>query len=406
MTAAPIHSGTNTSNVSVHARELHAPLQTLVGFFFAYRLCLVYLGFQSDPRLGAIVYIACSGLLFTAALVHTLGDDRFSARDLFASRTLRWLFAYLAVTGLSLLWTAATSIADATVQWASMAMEAGTVLLLIKKPNVEGNVDALMRGFVIGMLFVDAVAWLSPVTVDLRIGNEDFLHPNVVGLYSALAFFLAQQLSLKQRAWRWCCLALGITLLRSISKTSIIAFVIAESFYLLREKQIQRSLKIKMAAVAALAVALFGTLLRANLEAYVAGGDVNQVESLTGRTALWASAFSIAIEHPVIGSGFYSFRSLVPSLGTYQSWHAHNEWLQQFFEYGLLGVFVSVGLYLSFFLAARSYIQSPYRRLIFTILLFAMVHGLTETVNFGLTVPFWLLASLAVALQQTKEVAS
>ena len=310
MTAAHIQSGTVASNVSVDTRALRAPLQTLAGFFFAYRFCLVYLGFQADPRTGAIVYIACSGLLFTAALVYTLGDDRFSVRDLFASRILRWLFAYLALTGLSLLWTAAASTTDAAVQWAGMAMEVGTVLLLIKKPNVAFHVDALMKGFVIGMLFVDAVAWLSPVTADLRIGNEDFLHPNVVGLYSALAFFLAQQLSLKHRAWRWCCLALGVTLLRSISKTSIIAFVIAESFYLLGEKQIARRMKIKMAAMAVLVVVFFGALLRAYLEAYLSGGEVNQAESLTGRTALWVLAFSIAMEHPWIGSGFYSFRAL------------------------------------------------------------------------------------------------
>jgi exopolysaccharide production protein ExoQ len=406
MSAAHIYSGTDTSNVSVHARELRAPLQTIVGFFFAFRMCIVYLGFQSDPRTGSVVNIACIGLLFVAALVYTLGDDRFSLHDLFANRILRWLFAYLAVTALSLLWTAATSITDATVQWAGMVMEVGTILLLIKKPNVEFNVDALMRGFVTGMLFVDAVAWLSPVTADLRIGNEDFLHPNAVGLYSALAFFLAQQLSLKHRAWRWCCLALGITLLRSISKTSIIAFLIAESFYLSREKQIARRAKIKMAAVAALVVVFFGALLRANLEAYVSAGGINQAESLTGRTAIWALVFPAAMEHPWLGSGFYSFRALIPDLGGYQARHAHNELLQQFFELGLLGVFVSVGLYVSFFLAARRDVQSPYRRLIFTILVFVMVHGLTETVSFGFTVPLWIFASMAIALQQPKELAS
>lgn len=405
MTAVHIHSGTAASDVSAHNRVMRAPLQTFAGFFFAYRFCLVYLGFQSDPRTGATVYIACSGLLFAAALVYTLGDDRFSPRDLVANRVLRWSFAYLAVTGLSLVWTAAASITDAAVQWAGMAMEVGTVLLLIKKPNVEYNVDALIKGFVVGMLFVDAVAWLSPVTVDLRIGNEDFLHPNVVGLYSALAFFLAQQLALKHRVWRWCCLALGVTLLRSISKTSIIAFLVAESFYLLREKQITRSLKIKIAAVAVVVIAFSGALLQANLTTYVSGG-VNQAESLTGRTVIWAEAFSLAMEHPWIGSGFYSFRSLIPMLGTYQPWHAHNELLQQFCECGLLGIVVTVGLYLSFFLTAKRSAQGPYRGLILTVLLYVVVHGLTDTVNFGLTIPFWMFTAFAIALQQPKEVAS
>src|SRR6202000_3406524 len=110
--------------------------------------------------------------------------------------------------------------------------------------------------------------------------------------------------------------------------------------------------------------AVFATLLRANLELYVSAGNVNQAESLTGRTFIWAQAFSVAVEHPWIGGGFYSFRALIPGFGTNQPWHAHNELLQQFFECGLLGVVVTLGLYVSFFLAAKRNAQKPYRGLI------------------------------------------
>jgi exopolysaccharide production protein ExoQ len=398
-----LHSSAQTAAASTHVAR--KPLQMIAGFFFAYKFCFIYLGFQSDPRAGTIASLACSVLLLVAAVLYTLGDTHFSMRLLFTSRILGWLAAYLAVSGLSLCWTGASSVTDAAGQWAGMVIEVAIVLLLIKKPDVEVSVEALMKGFVLGMLLVGAVAWLSPVTSDLRIGNDEFLHPNIVGLYSALAFFLAQQLALKNRTWRWCCLALGITLLRSISKTSIIAFLVAESFYLLREKQIPRPMKIKMAAAAAAVTACFATLLRANLTTYVSG-DVNQAESLTGRTLVWATAFSMAIERPWIGHGFQSFRALIPAFGTFEPEHAHNELLQQFFEYGLLGVAVTIALYLSLFLAAKRSVANNYRGLVFAIMLFAAIHGLTESLNLDLTVPLWLTAALAIAFAQPSEAAT
>jgi exopolysaccharide production protein ExoQ len=399
-----LHSNAGDRSVAgTHVARM--PLQVIAGFLFAYKLCFIYLGFQSDPRAGTIASLTCSVLLLAAALIYTLGDAHFSMRLLLASRTLRWVVAYLAVSGASLFWTNAFSTVDAAGQWTGMVMEVATVLLLVKKPNVDSSIDALMKGFVVGMLVVGAAAWLSPVTDDFRIGNEEFLHPNLVGLYSAFAFFLAQQLALKDRAWRWCCLALGITLLRSISKTSIIAFLIAESFYLLREKQIPRSIKVKMAAVAAVVIASFATVLQANLTTYVSG-NVNQAESLTGRTVVWATAFSIAIQSPWIGHGFQSFRALVPAFGIFEPKQAHNELLEQFFEYGLLGVAVTIALYLSLFFAAKRSAANNYRDLVFVVMLFAVIHGLTESLNLDLTVPLWLTAAVSIAFAQSSETAT
>jgi exopolysaccharide production protein ExoQ len=408
MTTASHILQVNTNTVS--RQSFRAPLQLLAGFFFAYRFALIYLGFQSEPRAGSITTLACSALILVASVIYTLGDDQFSMRFFFASRTVWWLFAYLAMSGLSLFWTGADSILDAGGLWTGMVMELLTVLLLVRPPNVAERVDALMKGFVIGMLFVGAVAWMGPTLPDLRIGDYEFLHPNIIGMYSALAFFLAQHLALENRAWRWCCLALGVTMLRSISKTSIIAFLVAETFYLLREKQIPRAMKIRIGIVAGIVIAAFGTLLEAYFEVYTTAGSGTQTETLTGRTAIWAVAFFMAIEKPLLGHGFYSFRALIPAFGSFEPWHAHNELLQEFFEYGAVGVVVTVALYVALISAAKRFAARtsaairgtarPYGRLAFVVVLFAIVHGLTESVNFGLSIPLWLFAALALVLQQ------
>jgi len=389
------------------AQPFRAPLQLLTGFFFAFRFAITYLAFQAEPRAGSIVNLACSALLLCAAALYRLGDDSFSARLLLANRTLRWLLLYLAVSGISLLWTAADSILDAGALWCGMGMEVAMALLLVRPPRAAADADALCKGFAAGMLAVGAIAWAGPTLPDLRIGDYDFLHPNMVGMYCALAFFLAQHLAFRQRAWRWACLGLGMTLLRTISKTSIVAFLVAETFYLLRESQLSSRAKVQISVAAGVVIAAFATLLESYFEIYATAGSGTQVETLTGRTAIWTTAFFMAIERPWIGHGFYSFRALIPAFGDFEPWHAHNELLQEFFEYGALGVVVTAGLYLALARSARrvaaAAMDGPgrsYARVVQVVVLFALVHGLTESVNFGLTIPLWLFAAFAIALEQ------
>jgi O-antigen ligase len=169
----------------------------------------------------------------------------------------------------------------------------------------------------------------------------------------------------------------------------------------------------QIAAVGLIVIAAFAALLESYLNIYTTTGSGDQAETLTGRTAVWATAFFMAIEKPWIGHGFYSFRALIPAFGSFEPWHAHNELLQEFFEYGLLGVFVTVFLYTALIFAVRRFAASTfaenpvathaYGRLASVVVLFAVVHGLTEAVNFGLTIPLWLFAALAIALDQTSS---
>ena len=106
-----------------------------------------------------------------------------------------------------------------------MAADVFIVILLLRTGPVDRMSEALMKGYVCGACFIAIVAWLSPTMPDLRPGNDDFFSPNAIGFTCAFGVFLAQFLMRSAKHWKVSVIFLGLTLLRSLSKTTIIAFV-------------------------------------------------------------------------------------------------------------------------------------------------------------------------------------
>jgi O-antigen ligase len=172
----------------------------------------------------------------------------------------------------------------------------------------------------------------------------------------------------------------------------------------MQNKQMTRKAKVYLSVGGLLVIASFWGVLTTYIDVYSNTGSGNQVETLTGRTVLWAVAFSMSMQKPWLGHGIYSFKSLIPALGAFQAVHAHNELLQQFFEYGLAGVVIVVGVYWSFYRQARRAPISQLRSLALTLLIFALMRGLTDTIQFGLSYPLWLLAALSLCLSRPRTV--
>ena len=126
---------------------------------------------------------------------------------------------------------------------------------------------------------------------------------------------------------------------------------------------------------------------------YTAEG--NSLETLTGRTILWATTLAMALEKPWLGHGLHSFRADIPAMGTFEPWHAHNELLHQFFVYGVAGLVLVGGMYLSLYKQARRAASDDARTVALTILLMALVRGITDTERFDLSVPLWLLTLMS-----------
>jgi hypothetical protein len=372
----------------------------VVGFFFVFRVCLNFLFFQSDLVMGAIVSITIDFALLYGTVLYSTDVRAHGRSQLLQIPLIRWLLAYLALSVTSVLWTGAQSAIAALAFWAGMSADVLIVVLLLRRGDAKDNTEGILQGAVWGAVGVSLIAWSSPATADLRLGNDTFLHPNSLGLEIGVATLIAQYLASRGTLWKWLSIALSITLLRTLSKTAIVAFVVAECWYLMQNTQMTRKTKMRLGAAALLVIASFWDLLHSYIDVYNNTGSGNQAETLTGRTLVWTVAFSMSLDKPWLGHGIYSFKTLVPAFGTFQAVHAHNELLQQFFEYGLAGVVIVAGVYWSFYRQALRAPASELRTLALTVLLFALVRGLADTIIFGLSYPLWLLTALSLYLAQ------
>jgi O-antigen ligase len=245
-----------------------------------------------------------------------------------------------------------------------------------------------MNGYIWGSCAIAAIAWMIPSQSDLRLGDEELLGPNQIGYACAFAFFLAQFLVRRhEKAWMLPAAFLAITLLRSLSKTTIIAFVIAQAWMLFRDRSTTRKAKIGITIASAIAIALFWALLEAYIDYYTHAG--NQSETLTGRIGIWAYILNEALQQPWLGHGFHSVWKVIPPFGFFEARHAHNEILQQLYAYGMVGVCIFLALYRSVLREIRSVRDAPMRQLFIALFLFVVVRGFADTEVFDLSWPLW-----------------
>jgi O-antigen ligase len=234
---------------------------------------------------------------------------------------------------------------------------------------------------------------------DLRPGNDDFFSPNAIGFICALGVFLAQFLSRSKRSWNLAAVFLAITLLRTLSKTTIVAFIAGEAFLLIRDSAISRRKLLMILLSSSIVLAAFWRLIQAYFEVYTTTG--NQAETLTGRVGIWSYVYERSLEQPWIGHGFHSFRNVIPAFGPFEAWHAHNELLQLFYAYGVVGILLFIAVYGSLYLQIRRLSWSSNKALFYGLLLFIAIRGLGDTDRFELTLPLWfvfLISSLMVHL--------
>lgn len=367
------------------------------GFFFSFRLIIVLLSVRllgDEPSTGAGLSLGLDLLLLGLVCFGSFGATHSTSRSMLRLPACRWVFAFLTLSCCSLAWSETTSVTDSMAYWFGLVTDVAVVVLLLRSDSTSRVSHSLMKGFIWSTCCLALVAWLMPVQSDLRLGDEDFFNTNQIGNLCAFAVLLAQYLMRrKDGKWKVVISFLVITLFRTLSKTTMVAFWLSESYLIIVDKAISRKAKILLTASAALLIVVFWGLFEAYYDIYTTTG--NQAETLTGRTAIWLYVLNAAFDHPWtlwIGHGFDSWWKVVPPFsGQFEARHAENELLQQFYAYGILGICVLIGVYGSLWRQIRSIPQSSIRVMFLSILLYIFVRGIAVAEPFDLLLPLWTI---------------
>jgi O-antigen ligase len=372
------------------------------GFYFAFRVITVLVSvriFGADPRTGTAINIALDGLLLLATAFCSIGQVRYPFREMTKLSSVRWVLLFLGFSCCSLLWSSTASLPDSVAYWCAMAADFAIVVILLRAGPLTGVSDSLMKGFIWGACTVAIIAWLMPAESDLRLGDDELLGPNSIGYVCAFAFFFAQYLIREKRAKLGTpAVVLAVTLLRTLSKTTIVAFLVGEGFLLIRDKSISRRSKLLIAVATVAVVAIFWGLLTSYFDIYTATDTGNQSETLTGRFGIWAYFLSEAVQQPWIGHGFDSAWKVIPPFGEFEASHAHNELIQQFYAYGLVGVSLFAGIYWSLYRHIHRLMRGPRKTFFLAFLLFVLVRGTADTERFDLSFPLWAIVLMSTLI--------
>jgi hypothetical protein len=302
------------------------------------------------------------------------------------------------------MWTSAASPASSAIYWLELTNDVILVLLVFRGSDAARAAHSIMKGFVWGSCVLAAIAWILPAAEDLRLGDLEYFNTNQIGNLCALAIFLCLWLGLRrQGTWRLATIFLTVTLFRSLSKSTLVAFVASQAFRLLVDRGMSRRSKTLLVACAIAVTLVFWGLTEAYMDIYRNAG--NQAETLTGRTAIWAWSLNAAMNRPVLGNGLDAMWKVAPPFGAelFEARHAENELLQQFFAYGSAGVIVLIGVYASLWRQFRALANVSKRSILMSLMIYIAVRGIAEAEPFDLLLPLWLITAVSLLVARSSR---
>jgi O-antigen ligase len=386
------------------AREQATPRQlsftaAAAGFFFSFRIILVMIaarwlnwGTQPGVIAGGIVEI----VLLLMVVMQVLGPAARPVAWVFRLPCIRWVLVFLAFSCCSLAWSGTTSQVASFMYWANMAADVLIVLLLLRSHAMVDVAHSMMEGYVVASVILAAIAWIIPAATDLRLGDLEYFNTNQIGNVCAMGVFMAQFLaSRKDGRWGVSVLFLTLTLVRSLSKATLIAFVVSQGVMLIQDNSMTRKRKVVIGVSALVLGLAFGGLFESYLSVYTTEGT--QAQTLTGRTGIWIYSLNTGLEKPWFGNGIDSMWKVAPPFGPelFEARHAENEVLQQFFAYGLVGIAMLAGIYGTLYRAIRRLPRSSTRVVLNGLVLFIIIRGLAEAEPFDLLLPLWSIAMIS-----------
>jgi exopolysaccharide production protein ExoQ len=393
----------NSGSLYLHGHRLINRLAFAFWFCSGVKVAFTFLFFQQAPIYGTLtssVLSLCLCYFLSFAILSLPRRNSF----------IQWpkaayiILAYLIWAGITIFWTEAVSKVSAIGYWLTMVAEVSFVVGALRYGNPGAVVRASLKGIVSsGVVLAIIALLLSGGTSDERLGNEAFLHPNALGQLFAIACFCCIYLAVdsKPRNPRWlfavASLFLYGALLRTLSKTINVAFLFTALWYFFGLRIAIRKKLAVLAAVSVLALVMYPIFER-YLEAYLEQDSGEQLLTLTGRTILWEDTWEMVKERPILGHGFIAYRQAGPQWADLRMDHAHNEWLQQWFALGLVGLCLTVAIYVATWQHFRKMSRFPgtslQGMLATSLFFYALLRGLTDADITGLAFPISLLVLL------------
>lgn len=386
-------------------------------FFIGIEGCLTFIFFQGNPVLGTLItYIPPAALAFFLLTTLLIGGQ-LRHTEILKPLSAKMLVALSLWAGITIFWTGANPVYSALGYWAILVIKIFIVLLLFLLGDVEKVAIKSLQGLAWGSVVLGLIPFiLQARTLDGRLGNEEFFHPNSIGNQMALTCLCTIYLALQswgqvseRRPYIVMLLFLLFTLLRSLSKTSILSFLIAASVYVLRS-QISVKKKINLVLISGGIIAVSFTRLSRYLDTYLneqQGGEA--LATGTGRTQVWEMTWRMIQENPIWGYGYQSYRDVADQIIGLRLVHPHNEVLNIWFNLGGVGLLLALLTYIAYswqvYCAGKA--RLPQEAFALSLLIYYIIRGVTEaTVPDFLVYPSSMMMLMISWMSQSYQVSS
>lgn len=232
-------------------------------------------------------------------------------------------------------------------------------------------------------------AWVDAESFDITTrAYATFNNPNVLGEYLILVGSLAAGMMWKMRNWfgrlyyTGCFGVICLGLVATGSRGAMLGLMFSAGlFVLLSEK--------RLIPLGIILLLLMPFILPESLWARIASSVTMSDSSSLYRVSIYSAAFDIIRHYWTTGIGIGAFNQIYPlfSFEAANAYHAHNLFLQEFIELGVVGFVVMVLLFLFFFQKLYSAMRTVPRR--FKFLLGAVFGGFAGLLLQGLTDHLW-----------------
>lgn len=239
-------------------------------------------------------------------------------------------------------------------------------------------------------------AWVDAESFDISTrAYATFTNPNVLGEYLILVGSLAAGLMWKSRRWLGrlyytaCFGVIALGLVATGSRGAMLGLLFSAGlFVLLSEK--------RLIPLGVILLLLMPFLLPESLWARLASSVTMNDSSSLYRMSIYRAAMDIIRHYWTTGIGIGAFNQIYPlfSFEAANAYHAHNLFLQEFIELGVVGFIVMVLLFLCFFRKLYSTMRVVPKR--FKFLLGAIFGGFAGLLLQGITDHLWFDYSIVL----------